>query len=187
MHPLVPLLLAVAAVPGTACRAQRTLTIDSEPPGAQVRLDEDIVGETPVTVSFEHYGTRRVTLSKEGYRTVSRRVAVEAPLYGRFPLDLASEVLFPVGWEDHHRVFLRLAPGVDAVPAPDLRSVLARAEALRRAGPEGPRILPPVRPAPIETLPAEAALGDPEAAGTAAPLPRPPDETEGTGRSPAGP
>ena len=49
-----------------------------------------------------------------------------------------------MGWEDAHRVHLELEPGVDSLPQPDVRSVLERAEALRRAGPEGPRELPPL-------------------------------------------
>jgi hypothetical protein len=40
-----------------------------------------------------------------------------------------------------------LVPGDELISMPTLRSVLDRAEALRRAGPEGPGELPPAIPA----------------------------------------
>lgn len=141
--------LLLAAPPLAGCRAQRTLVISSEPPGAEVRLDDEIVGETPLTKPFVHYGTRRLTLRKDGYLTWSSRVEVEAPWYGRFPWDLFSEVIFPIGWKDRHEYHVELEPGVEQISLPDLRTVLDRADALRRAGPDGPKDLPPRRQRPL--------------------------------------
>ena len=42
----------------------RSLTIDSSPAGAMVYLDDEPVGETPVTTTFTYYGTRKITLEK---------------------------------------------------------------------------------------------------------------------------
>jgi len=135
----------LVAVVTSACAAKRTLTITSEPEGAQVRLDDERVGWTPITTEFHHYGTRRLTLAKDGYRVVSRQVELVPPWYARFPLDVVSEVLLPFGWRDRHELHFELEPGGDLLTTPDLRSVLDRAEFLRRAGPEGPRPLPPTR------------------------------------------
>ena len=122
-----------------ACAAQRTLVVTSDPPDAEVRLDERMVGHTPVTIPFDHYGSRRVTLRKEGYLSRIELLHLSAPWYSTFPLDLFTEVLFPVGWKDTRHLDVKLEPGRGQIPPPDLESVLGRAEELRRAGPEGPR------------------------------------------------
>jgi len=137
--------LAVGSLGLLGCRAERSLRITSTPPGAELRLDDQVLGHTPVEVPFIYYGVRRVTLSLPGYRTLSQQIAIEPPLRARFPLDLFTEVLLPLGWEDHQSFHLQLEPGLEELTQPDLRSVLERAEALRRAGPEGPRVLPPIR------------------------------------------
>ena len=127
---------------GAGCRAERRLMITSDPPGAVVRLDGRLVGATPQTLEFIHYGTRRVSYYLDGYISESHVVELEPPWYGRFPLDLVSEVLIPWGWKDVHRVHAALEPGSGAITEPDLRSVLERAASLRRAGPEGPQPVP---------------------------------------------
>jgi len=137
-----PAALAFALL-ALACQAERRLVITSEPPGADVRLDGAPVGKTPLRIEFQDYGTRRVTMYKDGFLTHSQVVEVRGPWYARFPIDIFSEVLLPIGWKDVHRVHAQLEPGQGTIPAPDLRSVLDRAERLRRAGPEGPPPLPP--------------------------------------------
>ena len=121
------------------CRAERVLRITSVPPGANVMLDGIELGETPIDHPFIHYGTRRVTLRLPGYLTASEVIEMRPPWYGRFPLDLVSEVLVPTGWRDEHLLHVELQPGRSTIERPDLRSVLDRADALRTAGPEGPR------------------------------------------------
>lgn len=147
----VAVLTLVAALAG--CRAHRTLEIRTDPPGARVVLDQDVLGPSPVRVEFWHYGVRRITVTHPGYRTYSRQVEVVPPWYARFPIDILSEVAFPVGWQDDHLVEVVLEEGPDVVTAPDVRSVLDRAEILRRAGPEGPETLPPLRETSVGGLP----------------------------------
>lgn len=122
-----------------ACRAQRTLQITSEPSECEVRVDGERVGVTPLELSFEHYGSRRVSLYRPGYRTYSRLVELTPPWYGQFPFDLVFEVLIPLGWRDVHQVHANLQPGVAVLLEPDLQDILDRAERMRRAGPEGPQ------------------------------------------------
>jgi hypothetical protein len=139
-----PLALAAACL---ACAAQRTLVIDSLPQGAEVRLDNQRLGTTPVEHEFLHYGARRITVFREGYRLHSERRELRPPWYGRFPIDFVSEVLLPFGWRDRKIFVYVLEPERGEVEEPDLAPVLQRAERLRRAGPEGPLPEPPpVRP-----------------------------------------
>jgi len=134
-----------------ACAAQRTLTIESDPPGAILRIDDRVVGTTPYTEPFSDYGTRRFTLYKPGYHSLSKVELVQAPWYATFPIDIFSEIVFPFGWKDPHVYKLHLEAVKGEVTRPDLTQVLERAQALRLAGPDGPSQLPPrgaIRPAP---------------------------------------
>lgn len=130
---------ALAALACASCAAQRELVILSDPSGAVVRMDDKIVGTTPYREAFEAYGTRRITLYRQGFRPTSKLVVLTPPWYGRFPFDIFSEVLLPVGWKDKHREELKLEPESGSVSEPDLEAVLGRAESLRLATPAGPR------------------------------------------------
>jgi hypothetical protein len=66
-----------------------------------------------------------------GFAGWTKVVRVKSPWYGRFPFDLLSEILFPIGWRDHHEVLAVLEPQVGTVGDPDLQAVLGRARALR--------------------------------------------------------
>jgi hypothetical protein len=134
----LPLLLACAG-----CAAQRTLSVESDPPGATLRIDDRVVGPTPYHEQFSDYGTRRITLYKTGYHSLSQVVTLSAPWYAIFPLDVFSEIIFPFGWKDAHDYKLQLEAVKGEVTPEDLTKVLARAQALRLAGPEGPSTLPP--------------------------------------------
>jgi len=136
-----------------ACQAKRTLELSTTPPGADVRLDDEFVGRTPVKVAFEHYGTRRVTFYLEGYRTVSKQLELSPRWYAQFPLDFVSEVLLPLGWRDRRRYHEQLVPGEEVLSLPSLRSVIERAAVLREGGPEGPRELPAPGPAVVPSTP----------------------------------
>ena len=148
----------------SGCAVRRELAIRSNPPGALVRVDDELVGLTPLTFRFEDYGSRLVTFYKEGYRTRSTRIRLRAPWYLRFPVDFVTELLLPFGWRDRREITLDLTPESGTVAPPDFQLVRARAERLRRAGPEGPG------PLDIPTLDLEPVSGpspDPD------PSPRP--------------
>lgn len=78
----------------------RTITIKSEPSAARAYLDNKYIGETPVTVAFKDYGTRRIRLQKENFQTFTKPVRISAPWYQRFPLDFLCEVLIPHHFKD---------------------------------------------------------------------------------------
>jgi len=141
----IPLWIALVS---TGCAPRRILKVRSDPPGAPVRLDDETVGVTPLELRFYHYGVRRITLQKEGYRTLSEEIELKPVWWSRFPIDFFSEVLLPFGWRDKRRYQATLVQGTEEMSMPNLRSVITRASVLRNAGPEGPRDLP--APQPLE-------------------------------------
>ncbi|MEM7516349.1 MAG: PEGA domain-containing protein, partial [Planctomycetota bacterium] len=150
----------------SSCAVKRTLTIDSEPPGATVRLDDELLvdenGEalrTPIKLSFQHYGVRRLALYLDGYRTASKRIRLRAPWYLRFPIDLFTEVLLPLGWTDRRSITFQLDIEEGRVDDELFLDVLNRAETLRRAGPSGPRARENT-PLPLDRLEDEETAGD---------------------------
>ena len=147
MRPAALTLLALLGL--AACQTERTLQIDSVPQGALVRLDDELIGRTPLVYEFFHYGTRRVTIYLDGYRTTSVPLDLKAPWYAYFPVDLVSEFF---SWKDRHYYKVLLEPEVGMVSETDLQAVLDRAEAFRRATPEGPRFDGDPTPPPVESV-----------------------------------
>ncbi len=119
----------------SSCGARRYLNVTSEPPGAQVRLDEDLIGRTPLEFPFEHYGDRRLSLYLSGYSVYSERLRLKTPWHARFPFDIFTEVLLPLNlkYEKDVHVVLDLDDG--ARVQGNLSSFVERAEAIRDALP----------------------------------------------------
>jgi hypothetical protein len=141
----------VAALLAGACQVQRELVITSQPSGAEVRVDGEAVGRTPVHVPYLHYGTRRVTFYLEGYVTRSEVYEIDPRWFNIFPLDLISEVFVPVGWSDQRAIHAELEHGSGTISPPALKGVLERAELLRRSGPDGPETPPEPEPVPVDS------------------------------------
>ena len=131
--------LLAALLAATGCATERTLAITSSPPGAEVRLDDRPIGRTPLRHAFLYYGDRRLTLQLEGCQPHTEVIRLDPPWYARFPADILTEVLVPVGWKDEHRVHAELRPDLGHIRTIDIQGVLERADTFRRAGPEGPR------------------------------------------------
>ncbi len=113
---------------------ERFITIKSDPPGARLLIDNEEVGTTPYTLSFMHYGTRRITVIADGYKTISTLERISPPWYQYFPLDLFYELILPVKMEDHHNFLFKLEPE----PQMDVRKFIEQAEEFRRREREGP-------------------------------------------------
>lgn len=116
----------------------RTLTIDSEPPGAMVYLDDEPIGETPVTTTFTYYGTRKITLEKvdtEGRLLYERKIVYEKikpPFYQILPLDFFSEIIIPAKLKDEHYLTYQLDP-LKPLPKQERQEmVIQNAEELRQ-------------------------------------------------------
>jgi hypothetical protein len=71
---------------------ERKLTINTEPPGALVTLNDEEIGPAPVTVSFNWYGDYNVRISKAGYETLNTHRELKSPLHDYFPFDLFAQI-----------------------------------------------------------------------------------------------
>jgi len=88
---------------------ERRLTINTEPQGALVILNDEEIGESPVTVNFEWYGDYGVRISKEGYETLNTHRDLKAPWYDGFPFDFFA-MLNPKRTVDSYEWTFELAP-----------------------------------------------------------------------------
>ena len=85
-----PVLLA----PISGC-IERTVSINTEPEGATVFLNDQEVGKSPVKVPFTWYGDYDIIVRKPGYKTVHTNRRIDAPWYQWPGIDLVTECLIP--------------------------------------------------------------------------------------------
>jgi hypothetical protein len=102
-----PLVMAVLFLSGCV---ERMLTISTEPAGAIVVLNDEEIGVSPVTVSFEWYGDYDVRISKEGYETLRTHRKLKAPWYDVIGFDFLVQVLSPERIVDSYEWTFELAP-----------------------------------------------------------------------------
>jgi len=72
---------------------ERKLTINTEPQGALVILNDEEIGTSPVTVSFEWYGDYWIRISKDGYENLNTHRPLKGPWYDSFPFDFFAEII----------------------------------------------------------------------------------------------
>lgn len=84
---IVVIFIAALSLPGCV---ERRLTINTEPQEALIILNDEEIGTSPVTVSFEWYGDYNVRLSKDGYETLNTHRKLKRPLHDKFPFDLLA-------------------------------------------------------------------------------------------------
>ena len=125
---LVAMLSAVlvVALPPAGC-VRRTLTIETEPQGALVYLNDEEVGPTPMSTDFTWYGDYDVIIRKEGFQTYKTHVDVKAPWYQLPPIDFFFDVLWPGTVHDRHHHAFTLEPWT----SPEHDEVVSRALQLR--------------------------------------------------------
>ncbi|MBN1804095.1 MAG: PEGA domain-containing protein [Sedimentisphaerales bacterium] len=78
----------------TGC-VERKLTINTEPQGAMIILNDEEIGTSPVTVSFEWYGDYWVRIRKDGYENLDTHRLLKSPWYDIFPFDFFAQVINP--------------------------------------------------------------------------------------------
>jgi len=102
-------LCLVASLHLTGC-VERKLTINTEPQGALVTLNDEEIGESPTTVNFQWYGDYNVRISKEGYETLNTHRQLKSPWYDEFPFDFFAQVVNPNRIVDSYEWTFELAP-----------------------------------------------------------------------------
>jgi hypothetical protein len=134
----IPFVLIAACLCGCV---ERRVYLISDPPGADVYIDGELVGQTrpkdhkdgPLYANFVFYGSRDFTFRKPGFATLEVTHKLEAPWYEYPPIDFFSEVLAPFKVVDEHEVEVKLEKSVPA----DMDELLERAGTFReRSRPE---------------------------------------------------
>ncbi|MFM2096773.1 MAG: hypothetical protein RIS70_3897 [Planctomycetota bacterium] len=141
------MLLAGMLLTQSGCVRKR-MTIVSNPPGAQVFIDNHEIGTTPVSTSYIYYGTRSVRLQKDGYESVTVERNFDPPWYEYPPIDFFAESLLPTELRDERVLEFELIPRQNAAS----EVVRDRAEELRgqaRSGNVVPLPVPMIPAAPL--------------------------------------
>jgi len=141
---------------------EQTLSIDSNPPGALVYLNDQEVGRTPLERDFKWYGDYDIQIRQEGYQTLQTHQMLAAPAWNWVPFDLVAYLL-PFNLKDHKALHYTLQP-VD--PSKDQSAPLVgRAESLKGELESSPFTRVPTPRA--TTQPATKATTKPTTAATA--------------------
>lgn len=107
--PAVMLMILIALATLAGC-VERELTINTKPQGAVVALNDEEIGESPVTVNFSWYGDYCVRISKEGYETLSTHRNLKGPWYDHFPFDFFAQIVNPNRIVDSYEWTFELSP-----------------------------------------------------------------------------
>jgi hypothetical protein len=106
---------------------ERKLTINTEPQGALITLNDEQIGVSPVTIAFNWYGDYAVRASKEGYETLETNQELKAPPHDWIGLDFFAQVLYPARIVDSYEWTFELAPR----RTPTREELLENADTLR--------------------------------------------------------
>lgn len=131
-------LVLVAVIFVSAGCVTRTITVKTNPSNALVYIDDELVGESPVTVPFTYYGTRKIMIEKKDddeKLTHERTTAFEkikAPVYEIFPLDFISELVWPRELKDEHILTYDLVELEPLTTKERQKNILTNADELRQ-------------------------------------------------------
>jgi len=100
----LPALLAIALISAATAGGcvERKLTINTRPQGALVTLNDEEIGVSPVTASFNWYGDYSVRISKDGFETLNTHRELKGPWYDKFPYDFFAQMLNSKRIEDNY-------------------------------------------------------------------------------------
>lgn len=101
-------LVLFASLCSSGCMHRR-LTVRSDPPGAAVVIDGEEVGFTPCSIDYTYYGTREITLMKDGFKTLTTPVQLSTPWYQIFPLEFVTDNFALTKINDRREVTYTLA------------------------------------------------------------------------------
>ncbi len=103
------LLPALGLMVSSGC-VRRTVTISTDPQGATVTLNDEVIGTTPVSTDCTWYGDYDVIVRKDGCKTLATHHKIQRPWYQYPPVDLIAEALVPFTIHDRHEMFFELEP-----------------------------------------------------------------------------
>lgn len=113
----------------TVCNGcvRRRLTVRTNPPGALVYVDRQLIGPSPASTYVTFYGTRHIEVVGDGYRTEKVLRTFNPPWYQIPPLDFVSETLWPWEVRDQRVVDITLVPEQQVAS----EELIARADTMR--------------------------------------------------------
>ncbi len=118
--------VALLMVTSSGC-VRRRMMVRTNPPGATVSIDNQVIGTSPAATPFVYYGTREIRIERDGFRTETIRRRFNPPWY-QFPgLDFISETLWPGELRDERIIDVEMVPMVRE----PTESVVQRADGLR--------------------------------------------------------
>jgi hypothetical protein len=148
--------LALAALAPTGC-VERRYVIVTDPPGAVVERNGQLLGATPADDHFVYYGKYLFKIVKPGYETLQVVQNIPSPWYEWPGVDFFSENVWPFYIIDRREFHYQLVP----LMQPQTNDLLRQAENLRNRGrsvqpPPGADVPPPLpRPIPPGAGPAQ--------------------------------
>lgn len=77
---------------------ERRVKVTSEPSGARVWLNDEMIGTTPCQAGFKYYGKYDVRLALDGYEPIHEGRTMKAPIYEYPIIDLAASAA-PIDFE----------------------------------------------------------------------------------------
>lgn len=119
-------MLATMFLLSSGC-VRRRMTVRTNPPGATVSVDNQLIGTSPAATSFVYYGTREFRIERDGYRTETIRRKIKPPWYQLPVLEFFSETLWPGEIRDERIIDIEMVPAT----VEPTGNVLGRAEMLR--------------------------------------------------------
>lgn len=103
-------ILSLIALTIMAGCVERKLTINTKPQGALVVLNDEEIGESPVTTNFNWYGDYCIRISKDGYETLDTHRELKGPWYDYFPFDFFAQIVNPNKIVDSYEWMFELSP-----------------------------------------------------------------------------
>lgn len=123
---------------------ERRLLITSEPPGADVWVNDAEVGRTPLVADFKYYGEYDVRLRLAGHEPVATKALARAPWYEWMGPDLVAEALpTPVVTEVKWHFTLKPSAERSTEPVEFERGLMERARELKARTAPTPAASPP--------------------------------------------
>lgn len=129
-HVLTMALLFTVSLCLAGC-VKRSILIETDPPGAQLWINEHEIGKTPVLYEFITHGRYKFRLEKPGFKPITAREMIRAPIYEWIGIDFVAEWVLPLHLKDFHhfRYTLNSQPPAEQAerqPSVDLQKIVAQ-------------------------------------------------------------
>ncbi|MHC4124261.1 MAG: PEGA domain-containing protein [Planctomycetota bacterium] len=121
------IVISLAVISLVSGCVERKLTINTSPSGALVMLNDEEIGISPVTTTFQWYGDYNVIISKQGYETLKTHRKLKRPWYDKFPFDFFAQIVIPKRIADTYEWTFELPEK----KIPDKKELIKSAEELK--------------------------------------------------------